>query len=426
MNVPISNQITVHLDMNSFFATAEQQANPHLRGKPVGVCAYLEDHGCIIAASIEAKRCGMRVGMRVKEAREIVPNAIFVQNDPPKYRHIIKQVFALLDEVSDVVEPYSIDEAFTEMTAGYRDTAEVAFVMSRVMYRIRAEIGDWLQCSVGIAPNKLLAKLASDMRKPSGLTIIDRHNLDLTLQNIPLAEIWGVGYRTQQKLYRLGMVTALDVKHYPVSNLLALLGKQGYCLWAGLNGCAIGEVDAKETPPKSIGHSYCVPAHVYKEGKIVAVAMRLADRVAQRLRREKKVASIVHMQIGFASVGQVRSMWGIRGGDTLSLEHRFTEPTSDARTILSTIRELVKQSLTQEKRVNFLAITVHGLRDRRDTEPPRIFLCHDEHVEKTTHISEAIDLIRDRYGDQSIVFGDMIRLADEAPDRIGFRTVEKS
>ena len=120
------SSLIAHLDMNSYFASVEQQANPFLRGRAVGVCAYLHPHGCVIAASVEAKKGGMKVGMRVEEARRIVPSAVFIQNDPAKYRAVTSRLFSLLDELSDRVEYYSIDEAFLDLTGWCRDAAEAS------------------------------------------------------------------------------------------------------------------------------------------------------------------------------------------------------------------------------------------------------------------------------------------------------------
>ncbi|MFZ2804712.1 MAG: DNA polymerase IV, partial [Patescibacteria group bacterium] len=228
---PRSNKLIVHLDMNSYFASVEQQANHTLRGKPLGVCAYLHKHGCVIAASIEAKRMGMKVGMSVEEAQLKVPGAVFVENDPAKYRAVTSRVFGILHELTDHVEHYSIDEAFLDLTGWYRDPAEAAWAMTKVRARIRDEVGDWLRCSIGIAPTRFLAKTASDLEKPNGLVVIDHENLDSILARLDLEDVCGIGPRIRKRLNRLGIETLLDVKRYPIGNLMQAFGKYGLFLW---------------------------------------------------------------------------------------------------------------------------------------------------------------------------------------------------
>ena len=215
----------VHIDMNSYFASVEQQANPHLRGRPLGVCAYLHKNGCVIAASIEAKKLGVKVGMSMGEARAKCPEMAFVQNDPPKYRAVTSRVFSILHELTDKVEHYSIDEAFLDLTGWYRDEAEAAWALARAKLRIRREVGEWLGCSVGIAPNKFLAKLASDLEKPNGLVVLNERNLDETLAGLELEDAWGIGKRIRRRLNRLGIFTLLDLKRHPVGNLMRAFGK---------------------------------------------------------------------------------------------------------------------------------------------------------------------------------------------------------
>jgi DNA polymerase-4 len=282
---PISRKLIVHVDMNSYFASVEQQANPFLRGRPLGVCAYLREYGCVIAASIEAKRLGMKVGMTVKQARERVPGAVFVENDPAKYRAVTSRVFSILHEYSDQVEHYSIDEAFLDVTDWYRDAAEAAWVFTRVRRRIRDEVGEWLRCSIGIAPTRFLAKTASDMEKPNGLVVINQENLDVILDRLDLEDVCGIGPRTRKRLERLGYYRLLEVKRAPIGNLMRAFGKQGLFLWCKLHGMEFEKVvpaDAKL--PKSVGHSYCVPDRVNQEGKIEATLMRLTERAGRRMR----------------------------------------------------------------------------------------------------------------------------------------------
>src|SRR3989338_4678559 len=190
----------IHQDMNSYFASVEQQANPFLRNKVLGVCAYLGENGCIIAPSIEAKAVGIKTGMRVKDARKIYKNIFLVENDPNKYRTTTKHIFSILADYTDKVEPYSIDEAFMDLS-GFVTTYEAAEILVReIKDRIRNEVGEWLRCSVGISYTRFLAKLASKYKKPDGLTVLKPNQLDDFYAKITLLDIWGINYRIERRL----------------------------------------------------------------------------------------------------------------------------------------------------------------------------------------------------------------------------------
>jgi DNA polymerase-4 len=406
-----SRKLIAHLDMNSFFASVEQQANPTLRGRPLGVCAYLHRYGCIIAASIEAKQKGMKVGMTVDEAQKAVPGAVFVQNDPPKYRAVTSRVFTLLHELTDKVEHYSIDEAFLDLTGWYRDPAEAAWALTRVRARIQSEIGDWLRCSIGIAPTRFLAKTASDLKKPNGLTIIDRDNLDAILVRLDMEDVCGIARRTRRRMERLGIMSLLELKQHPIGNLMREFGVQGYFWWCRLNAVEHEDIVAAGTTlPKSVGHSYCVPSRVNQEGKVLPVLLRLVDRAGRRMRRLGLRAGAVSIVVGLKEGGQ--------GG---GLSVRLPEPADDSFTLLGTTARLLEE-LWDGAPVNFLAATLSELSTYDgQTRIDDGYASWRSSQDRRVRASRAADAIRDRYGETAITYGDMSRLADEAPDRIGFR-----
>lgn len=427
---PPSDKLIAHVDMNSFFASVEQQANPTLRGRPLGVCAYLHRHGCVIAASIEAKRCGMKVGMTLEEAASRAPGAVFVQNDPPKYRAVTSRVFSILHGLTDRVEHYSIDEAFLDLTGWYRDAAEAAWALTRVRRRIADEVGEWLRCSIGIAPTRFLAKTASDMEKPNGLVVIDHDNLDATLSRLDLEDVCGIGPRIRRRLNRLGIRTLLDVKAYPVGNLMQAFGKYGLFLWCKLHAMEFERVtDADEARPKSVGHSYCVPNRVNREGKVPAVLMRLTERAGRRLRSLGMLAGSVSVAVGFRGARRLDDPHVPIGftnpyEDGASDAVRLPEPAADSFTLVGTATDLLR-GMWRGEAVNFLAVTLGELSE--PTGQARLDDATDSWRrgdDRRRRCSDAVDLIRDRYGDASIVFGRMAGLGDEAPDRIGFRKTE--
>ncbi|GAB3986705.1 DNA polymerase IV [Spirosoma daeguense] len=209
------------VDMNSFFASCEQQDNYWLRGRPIGVCVYTGRKGCVIAPSIEAKKRGIKTGMRLDEAMEVCPELIPVQTHPNRYREYHVKIINVLRTFSDDVVPKSIDEAVVHLTnyqLVYKDMQQTALAIKEA---IRQKVGDWLCCSIGIAPNVFLAKLASDIRKPDGLTIITPETIDDVLRTLTLTDLPGIGHRMASRLQTYGVHTPLDLRYASPDHLKA-------------------------------------------------------------------------------------------------------------------------------------------------------------------------------------------------------------
>lgn len=201
------------VDMNSYFATVEQQFNYWLRGRPIGVCVYTGKHGCIIAPSIEAKAKGIKLGMRLSEAISICPDLIPVETHPERYREVHKKFIAILGRYSENVIPKSIDEAVVDLTdysLYHKDPVNIA---KKIKEEIRKEVGDWLKCSIGIAPNAFLAKFASGLKKPDGLTKISQENVDDVLKTVKLTDLPGIKEGIARRLIWGGIKTPLELRH---------------------------------------------------------------------------------------------------------------------------------------------------------------------------------------------------------------------
>lgn len=423
----VMHAMYAHIDMNSYFASVEQQANPHWRGRPLGVCAYLHKNGCVIAASIEAKKRGAKVGMSLDECRAVCPDMVFVQNDPPKYRAVTSRVFSLFHELTDKVEHYSIDEAFLDLTGWYRDEAEAAWALCKTRLRIQREIGDWLKCSIGIAPSKFLAKLASDLEKPNGLVIINQENLDGILARLEVEEAWGIGSRIRKRLNKLGIYTLMDLKHYPIGNLMQVLGKAGWIWHERLCGRDVDRLELSDDHvPKSIGHSFCVPRRAQNH---LAILLRLTERAGRRLRSFGLLARSMSVEVGVHDVHRVHSIHSVA---TVC----FVESVNDIFSLTDGATKSLESLWDGRSCVTFLAVTLSDLVPPNRQLPLSAPLFHHiaGHLSPTgagerrgrgLEVSHAVDAIRDRYGEESIVFASMLGLSkDYAPDRIGFRKTE--
>ncbi|MEZ0542880.1 DNA polymerase Y family protein [Fibrella arboris] len=214
------NRLRTHLeptvlfvDMNSFFASCEQQDNYWLRGRPVAVCVHTGAHGCIIAPSVEAKILGIKTGMRLNEAMLVCPNLIPVATSPDRYRSYHVKLINVFKRFSDDVLPKSIDEAVIDLTRyqlAYKSMPDVA---QRIKQAIRAEVGDHLRCSIGIAPNAFLAKLASNLQKPDGLVTISPANIDEVLSKLTLTDLPGIGINMAARLSAGGINSPLELRY---------------------------------------------------------------------------------------------------------------------------------------------------------------------------------------------------------------------
>jgi DNA polymerase-4 len=276
------------IDMDSFFASVEQQATPSLRGKPVGVCASFHPGSCLIAASKEAKVLGIKTGTLVGEALKRCPDLNIIGADPMKYREVNHKINKIFYDYTDKVEEYSIDESFLELNLDnkylnskqflsyktlknkqdfehlnlehsdlfrisdleFRIFSNTLAVAVDIKKRIKEEVGEWLTCSIGIGENKFLAKLASDMDKPDGLMVLWKDQLPLVYQNIKLRDLWGIARGWERRLASIGITSPIDLLSFPVQNLISIFGKPGYYIWQRVNGL---EIDAIAPARQSLG-----------------------------------------------------------------------------------------------------------------------------------------------------------------------------
>ncbi|QQR98980.1 MAG: DNA polymerase IV [Sphingobacteriales bacterium] len=200
------------IDMNSFFATCEQQTNYWLRGRPVAVCVYTGKYGCVIAPSIEAKKKGIRLGMRLNDAIKICPDLVPLETNPNKYRSYHIKIMNVLRQYADDVVPRSIDEAVVDLSNYKRIYPDMVAVAQKIKQDIKEQVGDWLQCSIGIAPNAFLAKLASDIQKPDGLVVINPENIDSVISKLELTDFPGISNGIKQRLNKVGIYTPLQLR----------------------------------------------------------------------------------------------------------------------------------------------------------------------------------------------------------------------
>lgn len=404
-------RIILHIDMNSYFASVEQQANPFLRGKPVGVVATLTPNGCIIASSIEAKAKGIKTGCRVREARAIDPRIILIPNDAAKYRTVTGGMMRILTSYTEDIELYSIDEAFLDLTGFVRSLEEAATMSEEIRRRIVAEVGEWLKCSIGIASTRWLAKFGSDVAPKNSTLVLHQGNLAEHLDPRTLTDAWGIAERLEHRLQLLGINTLGDLRRYPVANLMTVFGILGYELWANVNGIEFATVHEARLP-KSIGHSHVFAKRASSLDYPKAILAKLCEKAGRRLRALDLEAHGLWLSYGLPD--WARGQYGKSGGGgALTLP----SPIVDTRDIFRLAWDMLIADLPPGALPNYLAMTLFRLQPRVDQlelfprgkkDPPAL--------------AAALDTVNDKYGDFTVTRGSFWGLSErDVPDRIGFR-----
>ncbi|MCD6129226.1 DNA polymerase IV, partial [Candidatus Bipolaricaulota bacterium] len=284
----------LHVDMDAFFASVEQLDNPSLKGKPV-IVGGLGPRGVVATASYEARTYGVHSAMPMAKARRLCPKGVFLAPRFSRYEEISGRIQAILREYTPLVEPISLDEAFLDLTGTERLHGPPERVAREIHARIPKEVG--LTCSVGLGPNKLLAKLASDSAKPGGLRIVNPEDVLGFLSPLPVDRLWGIGPKTARRLAGLGIRTVGDLRGVDVALLSSWFGpKTGVHLWR----LARGMDDSPVVPvreAKSLSQEITYPEDLYDQEVIQNEVRRLAALVAERLRGERLLARVVRLKV---------------------------------------------------------------------------------------------------------------------------------
>lgn len=300
------------MDMDAFYAAVEELDHPELRGKPV-IVAGPAPRGVVATASYEARRFGIRSGMPTIKAQRLCPQGIFLPPRFDRYEEVARQIRTVLQRYSPLLEPVSLDEAFLDLTGTELLHGPPEKVAEEIHKRIPMETG--LSCSVGLGPNKLLAKMASDSAKPGGLRIVRPEEVQSFLDPLPVEKLWGVGPKTAARLAEKGVRTVRDLREVPLSLLRSWFGQKGgeglWCLARGIDEDPV--VPVREA--KSISHEITYPSDLFDAGEIAAEVRRLAFLVADRLHEGKLLAQIVQIKVRFSDF------------TTLTRQTKLPEPT---------------------------------------------------------------------------------------------------
>lgn len=288
--VPAADGITmtrviIHIDVNAFFASVEQQTNPALRGKPIAVIGS-NGRTVITTASYEARKYGVKTGMTIWEGKKQCRDLILVVGDNRKYTYTSSRIVSMMQDYTPLVEVYSIDEAFLDVTYSlkylYNAPERIAYLLKA---RIKESFG--LTCSIGIAPNKLLAKLAGEMRKPDGLTVIRPEDVSRVMENLPVKDLCGIGGRMERRLNMLGIYTCGQLGRFPVKILhekFGIIGERLAQMGKGIDDSPVVPAE-EENEVKSVGHSMTLRQDLSDRADILKYLLQLSEMFGRRARR---------------------------------------------------------------------------------------------------------------------------------------------
>ncbi|TDL34658.1 DNA polymerase IV [Jeotgalibacillus sp. S-D1] len=290
-------RIILHVDMNSFYASVEIAHNPSLKGKPLAIAGNPEERkGIIVTCSYEARAFGVKTTMPIWEAKKLCPKLMIMRPDFDRYRQASKAMFDILRSYTSEVEPVSIDEGYMDITEIEEESP--IDLISTIQDRILCELG--LPCSIGVAPNKFLAKMASDMKKPLGITVLRKRDVPSVMWPMPAQSMHGVGSKTAEKLKSIGIETIGDLASGEDIQLKALLGINGKRLKERANGVDDRKVDPDSIYDfKSVGNSTTLPTDVANQSELVSVLFKLSVKVSQRLKSKSMLAYGVSVMIRF-------------------------------------------------------------------------------------------------------------------------------
>lgn len=387
-------RIILHIDMNAFYCSVHAAEQPELyKGKPTAVAGSMElRKGIVVTSSYEARALGIRTGVTVRQALGICPELIIIPPDFDLYRKYSRSFLRIAGNYTPQLEAVSIDECFLDITGSsqFGTPVEIAETIAR---RVKEELS--LPCSIGIAPNKLLAKMASDMRKPDAITILRRREVPQLLWSKPCQTLYGIGSRTADKLLRLNIRTIGELAAADERVLTERFGVYGSWMKLAANGLDDAPVEPLQEAPKSIGHTTTLPADLTGREQYRRVLLNLADQTARRLRHQRMVCSTIQITIRDPDMRTITRASGIR------------TPTDTMEEIYQAACRLMDTHWRIGDPVRLLGITLQGLSSKEET-PLQLDLFSYEEKPRKDRLVLAMDSLRDKYGEDAILTAGML------------------
>ena len=423
----------LHIDLNSFFASVEQQIHPEYRGKPVGVCGTMADTGALIAASYEAKALGIKTLTKVGEAKRICPEIILVDGSHSVYSEYSHKIAAAVERCCPVAHTPSIDEMVCQLLGRERELPAARRIALEIKQAIRDDVGQTLRCSIGMAPNRYLAKIASDMQKPDGLIGLLPSQLPRAIAHLELRDLPGVGAKTEMRLNARGITTMEQLLALDRTGMHALWDSVwGDRLYHWLRGADTGDDGAPVASElqKSLGHSHVLGPEFRSDDGAWAIAHKLMHKAAMRLRMEHFYAGAMGVTVKYALSRQQTERAARQGAKTKQhtsgiqhlgwgMEARFRE-AQDTLSLLDVLRKTwAKRPMGDEyQKPFFVSVTLRELIPESEYQAG---LFGD--ADNRAGLSATMDKLNLKYGHTTLHFAGMLPAREAAPTRIAFTQI---
>jgi DNA polymerase-4 len=386
------------VDMNAFFISCEMTRNPSLVGIPAAVAGDPKKRtGIILAANYEARSCGVKTTMVIHEALKLCPKLILVPPDHHFYGQKSTEAMDLLSNYTPILEQNSIDEAWLDMTGCEGLFGKPVEAAKRIMDEIKNRLGLW--CSIGIAENKLLAKMAAEMKKPLGITELWKRDIQTRFWPLPVKEMYGIGAKTAEKLNRMGIKTIGELARSDINLMVKTFGKWGNDIYMHANGIDHSPVLARMADDmKSIGRSKTLPEDITDIEKETLVLMELADDIGMTARRHGKKGHTVHITLKYSDFQVVT-------------RQRIIPATSTTKEILQAGCSLLEQNWNRYRPVRLIGISLSGFHEDCALDQLGLFDQMEDHAikDKNERIDKAMDKIRNKHGSEKITFATLVK-----------------
>lgn len=409
-----SQRIIIHADLNSFFATAEQQANPVFRGKPVGV-VKAKGRSCIIAASVEAKKYGVGTGSRTYDAKKLCPGIILVPADFAKYEYMSRKFIEICSSYSPLCEVFSLDECFIDVTETEKFWGNAFNIAFEIKKRLKEEIGDYMTCSVGVSHNRFLAKLASGQIKPDGLFWITEDNVLEVLDRSKLMDVCGLGWGLYNHLIGLGIVSFSKLRAQPFSYLYKHFGPHWsghlYNISRGIDNSPVVPIE-KIPEAKSVGRTYTTHRVLNSKAEIYKVVRNLCEETAEKARE----MDLGGRQVAFFLRTTPRYWSGKEKGDKAKswYGHRtLSRYISSGRELFGVCQQIAEG--WQMENIIFCGVTL-GMLAKAGWQPVSIF----KEDRKYARLVSSVDLVNRRFGHYTVFPGQLLGMPLVMPEVTGF------
>jgi len=395
----------LYVDFNSYFASVEQQLVPDLRGKPVGVLAVMAETTCCIAASYEAKAFGVKTGTIVSDARKMCPGIIFVEARPSVYVQYHHKLVEVVESCAHVEKVLSIDEMVCKLTGSQQLLENALKLAARIKRAIASNAGDYIKCSIGIAPNTFLAKVASNMQKPDGCVLIEPHELPRRLYGLKLRDLNGIGKQMEARLSRYKITTVEQLYAANRQQLQTAWGSvEGERMYDKLRGI---EPHYVKNARSSLGHSHVLPPEQRNEAGVRAVLHRLLQKACMRMRSYDLLASRISVKIKFRNMPS----WVMESA---------VSPTDNTLQLINALEQFLQHYPETRHEPYATGVSFSGLVTAEEAARDLFQITPLENVQK---LNKAIDTLNLKFGKNTIYFGGAYEALKDAPMRIAFNHI---